>query len=336
VTKPLVSILIPAYNSEKWLRECIESALGQTCSRKEVIVVDDGSKDATLEIARSYASPIVQVLTQENRGASAARNYALSRSQGDYIQWLDADDVLAPDKVALQLQETQPGESSCTLLTCSWGRFFHRPEDSFFRSDALWQDLEPREWLYLKVKHNLWMAIESWLVSRELSDKAGPWDERMSLDDDGEYFCRVLSHARAIRFVPEARCFCRSAANPGVSSNWALSPRKLESLSLSVHAHIGTLRSMEDSPRVREACLDLLRRLSIDFYPERQDLFGRLQSLAVDLGGELPPPQLRAKYRWLQGLFGWRVAKRAQYALPQIRSFVKFHLGRLFSPFGAW
>src|SRR6266576_6242361 len=101
---PLVSILIPAYNAERWIADTINSALAQTWPRKEIIVVDDGSEDQTLWVSRQFASKNVSVVTQENRGASAARNKAFELCQGDYIQWLDADDLLAPAKIAKQTE----------------------------------------------------------------------------------------------------------------------------------------------------------------------------------------------------------------------------------------
>lgn len=102
--KPLVSILIPAFNSQDWIADTLRSSLAQTWQRKEIIVVDDGSTDQTLAIARQFESDCVCILTQENQGAAAARNKAFSISQGDYIQWLDADDLLAPDKIAKQME----------------------------------------------------------------------------------------------------------------------------------------------------------------------------------------------------------------------------------------
>jgi len=96
--QPLVSILIPAFNAERWIAETIASALAQTYDRTEVIVVDDGSTDGTLAIARRCASPRVSVVTQPHQSAAAARNTALSICQGDYLQWLDADDLLTSDK----------------------------------------------------------------------------------------------------------------------------------------------------------------------------------------------------------------------------------------------
>lgn len=317
--KQLVSILIPAFNAEKWIGGCIESALAQTWPRKEIIVVNDGSKDSTLKVAKYYASRDVQVANQENRGASAARNHALSLAQGDYIQWLDADDLLAPDKVSIQLEGAEPGQSSQILLSSSWGKYYYRPENAKFVPDVLWDDLTPVEWLFRKVDQNLWMAIESWLVSRGLTEMAGPWNENMSLDDDGEYFCRVLSCASEVRFIPEARCFCRRATF-GLSHDLTLSSQKLESLAFSLFSYIQTMRSMEESQRTSDACLKLLNRWAIYFYPERPDLLIKLQSTARDLGGELTPPRLRAKYQWIQKIFGWRIAKKAQHELPALRS----------------
>src|SRR5271157_2090174 len=102
--KPLVSILMPAFNAEEWIADTIRSAIGQTWQRKEIIVVDDGSTDQTLAVARQFASKEVVVVTQPNQGASTARNHALSLSQGDYIQWLDADDLLGREKITRQME----------------------------------------------------------------------------------------------------------------------------------------------------------------------------------------------------------------------------------------
>src|SRR5262245_6146422 len=96
--KPLVSILIPAYNAEKLIGYTLQSAVSQTWPRKEVIVIDDGSTDRTAEIARRFASTNVKVVSTLNCGLSAAVNTAYKLCQGDYIQELDADDILSPDK----------------------------------------------------------------------------------------------------------------------------------------------------------------------------------------------------------------------------------------------
>src|SRR6201987_6545220 len=114
--QPLVSILIPAYNAEEWIAETIQSAIAQTCPRKEIIVVDNGSSDRTAEVARRFASKEVVIISTENQGAAAARNHAFQLSQGDYIQWLDADDLLAPDKIERQLAALDEGGDRRLLL----------------------------------------------------------------------------------------------------------------------------------------------------------------------------------------------------------------------------
>lgn len=98
----LVSILIPCYNAERWIRQCIESGLGQTWSEKEIVVVDDGSTDSSLDIIESFGRRI-RWESGPHRGGNAARNRLLELARGDWLQYLDADDYLLPDKIAKQV-----------------------------------------------------------------------------------------------------------------------------------------------------------------------------------------------------------------------------------------
>ncbi len=219
---PLVSILIPAYNSERWIAETIKSALNQTWPNKEIIIVDDGSRDQTLASARRFASKTVAVISQENQGASAARNKALQLCQGDYIQWLDADDLLSPDKIQTQMEAAEKCESKLKLISCGWGDFLYRPMKARFVPTALWCDLDPLEWLLRKWEGNLHMQTATWLVSRELTSAAGPWDTRLLVDNDGEYFFRVIRSGDGVKFVPGVRVFYRASGFGSVSSNRAV------------------------------------------------------------------------------------------------------------------
>ena len=143
---PLVSILIPAYNAERWIADTVRSALAQTWERKEIIIVDDGSQDRTLAIAQQFASKDVAVITQENQGAAATRNEALALSQGDYIQWLDADDLLAADKIWQQMKTLECLGNNRILLSAAWGHFCYRTSAAVFQPTPLWCDLSPVEW----------------------------------------------------------------------------------------------------------------------------------------------------------------------------------------------
>jgi glycosyltransferase involved in cell wall biosynthesis len=264
-----------------------------------------------LAVAKQFETGNVRVATQENQGAAAARNHAYSLCQGNFIQWLDADDLLAPDKISRQLEELDRLPSQRTLLLSAWGKFLYWHHRAQFVPTSLWRDLSPREFLFHKLMDNVFMQTASWLVSRELADAAGPWDTRLLGDDDGEYFCRVLLASDGIRFVPDARVYYR--AHPTASLSYlGNSPTKIGAQWLSMQLHIKYLRSLEDSERTRDACVKYLQRWLMYFYAERPDLLCEVEKCASDLGGELEPPRLSWKYAWIKSVFGWRTAVRAQ------------------------
>lgn len=307
---PLVSILIPAYNSQRWIADTIQSALAQTWSRTEIIVVDDGSRDATLPVARQFESSRVKVLTQPNQGAAAARNTAYSVCQGDYIQWLDADDLLAPEKIECQMAFVDAGGDRRTLFSGPWGYFVRRPQRAQFTPTSLWHDLSPLEFMLRKLGQNLSMQTATWLTARGLAEAAGGWDGRLLGDDDGEYFSRVVLACDGIWFVPGAKVYYRRV--PGSLSQLGGSERKLAAQLLSLQLGVKYIRSMEDSPRVREACLSLLNTWYIHYFPEWPEMVAELERLAASLGGRLNPPRMSWKYAWIQKTLGWTTAKRVQ------------------------
>src|SRR6266487_3229201 len=213
--KPLVSILIAAYNAENTIAQTLESAIAQTWQRKEIIVVDDGSTDRTAEVVRQFKDVILVSTT--NQGMSAAINHGLPLIQGDYIQYLDADDILLPDKIEMQLAALRGSDSRRILLSSPWAPFYHRTRAARFVRNSLCQDLSPVEWLLRKMREGIHMQNATWLVSRELAKMAGPWDTRLHFDQDGEYFCRVLLASEGTRFVPGTGIYYRASGANSVS-----------------------------------------------------------------------------------------------------------------------
>jgi glycosyltransferase involved in cell wall biosynthesis len=320
--KPLVSILIPAYNAEKLISYTLQSALAQTWSRKEIIVVDDGSTDRTFAVAREFASSNVAVVSQQNKGAAAARNHAFSLSQGDYIQWLDADDLLSPEKIASQMAAAEESQNPRMLLSSGWGSFTFRSDVAEFRPTSLWCDLAPLEWLIRKMGQGYHMQTATWLTSRELLEAAGPWDVTLLSDDDGEYYCRVLLASDGVRFVPSGNVFYRISPSTRLS-HIGQSNKKKDAMLRSMKLHIKYIRSLEESERVRATCMAYMQIWLIHFWPERPDIVQELEALATSLGGRLERPRLRWKYVWMKSLFGWRAAKWAQIALPEFKAACK-------------
>jgi glycosyltransferase involved in cell wall biosynthesis len=308
---PLVSILIPAYNAQPWIAETIRSALGQTWPNKEIIVVDDGSTDRTLRKAQQFEAKGVRVITQPNQGAAAARNTALSLSSGDYIQWLDADDMLSPHKIAHQMDQAERTKDRWILFSSSWGSFRYRPSKAKFTPTPLWCDLAPTEWLTRKWEGNWHVQTAAWLVSRELTEAAGPWDPRLLVDDDGEYFSRVIGGSRGIRFIPQSRVYYRITPSSRLS-HIGRSDKKMEAQLLAMKLQIGYLRAREDSDRVRAACVICLQDWLPNFYPNRPDLVREARQLAAGLGGRLSLPKASWKFAWIEKVFGFAAAKHTQ------------------------
>jgi glycosyltransferase involved in cell wall biosynthesis len=310
--QPLVSILIPAYNADAWIAATIESAIQQTWRHLEVIVVDDGSSDRTIEIAQTFAGDLVQVLTQPNQGAAAARNHALRHAQGDFIQFLDADDLLAPDKIEQQVKLLQTVAPNC-LASGAWSRFYQHPREATFTLDALWQDLSPVDWLIQAWQDNLMMHPAAWLVPRSVIDAVGSWDESLSLNDDGEYFCRVILASEGVKFCGQAKSYYRS----GISGS--LSDRKSDAAYQSAYKAIELctkhLLQAESTPRSRAIGAILFQRFIYETYPAVAEFRHQAEQQVQLLGGCVLAPSGSSTFQKLTKIFGWRMAKQIQQRL---------------------
>ncbi len=316
------SILIPAYNAEKTIADTIGSAINQTWENIEIIVIDDGSSDLTYEVAKQFQSNNLKVVKQQNSGAAAARNHAFRICTGDYIQWLDADDLISPDKIEIQINDSIKLSSPLTLQSCPWGHFMYRYWKADFNRTELWQDHNALEWLILKMGKNLHMQTSTWLVSRELTEIAGPWNEELSLDDDGEYFCRVICASDGIRFSKHPKVFYRNVGSSRLSVI-GKSQKKRESLLQSMRLHIKYLMEQEDSERTRKASLNYLQTWYPYYYPDSVEMLEILHAMANSLGGELKAPCFSWKYSWILKLFGWEMANSAKWSMPYYKQFIE-------------
>ena len=133
---PLVSVIVPLFNAENYVAASIESVLAQTWANTELIVIDDHSSDNSLSIASTFVNQAVKVKKNKAQGAAAARNYGIELAKGDYVQFMDADDLLAPEKIESQielLKNYPPG----TIASCGWGRFFDNPKSAEFTPELV-------------------------------------------------------------------------------------------------------------------------------------------------------------------------------------------------------
>lgn len=308
---PLVSIIIPAYNAGPWLAQTLESALAQTWPNTEIIVINDGSRDITLATAKNFEVRGVRVIDQPNRGASATRNHGLRLARGDFIQFLDADDLISPGKIAAQASLLAQRPAG-TIAACAWGRFGDDPATAQFVDDAVFRDFLPLDFLVLAGDTGAMMHPSSWLVPRAVADRAGPWDESLSLNDDGEYFCRVLLASAGMAFEPTGRSYYRSGLPGSLSQQRGERARRSQFRSLELIT--SALLTTEDSPRTRRAAANYFQRYIHDFFPAPADLMRQAAARVAAFGGSsLRRPPMGPQTAALARLLGWKNVWRLKH-----------------------
>jgi len=211
----LVSIIIPVFNSKKYLAIAIKSALDQTWENKEIIIIDDGSTDGSLHALNQFSNENLKIASQKNSGAAAARNLGLKIAKGEFIQFLDADDLLSVDKIEKQMLMISGSTEKITLSNSIHFLESSNPTDSkpskadieLYKSSS-----NPIDFLlnlYGRKGNGGLVPIHAWLTPRPLIDKVGNWDESLTFDDDGEFFCRVVLAAKEIIFIENITAYYR-------------------------------------------------------------------------------------------------------------------------------
>jgi glycosyltransferase involved in cell wall biosynthesis len=307
---PKISVLIPCYNAENYIGETLESVFRQTWPEIEVIVVDDGSTDRSAAVVRSFGQPNVSLIQQLNRGAAAARNVCCSRATGDFVQFLDADDLLEPDKIARQMERLQYAPRS--IASSEWGRFYGTPQETRFSEEPVWRDLDPIDWLVLSELGMMFPAL--WLIPAPIVSAVGPWNEDLSLSgcDDTEYFTRVLLGSEKVLFCAGSRCHYRSGVSGSLSG--AKSSRALRSRFKVLDLCEEYVRHFEDSERVQRVFAVNWQHFAHFAYP-----YDRVTATqALRRAGSLHPDRIQPdggiRFRALSRIIGWRAARVLQVA----------------------
>lgn len=306
---PKVSVLITCFNAEKYIGETLESVLRQAWSEIEIIVVDDGSQDASIAEIKRFPPASVQLIRQANAGASAARNRAYQASSGAFIQFLDADDLIEPEKIERQIGRLI--DHPRCVASAEWGRFYGSPNETRFDPESNWCDLAPLDWLARSRANGLGMLFPAiWLVPRAIADAAGPWDVALSVGDDGEYFTRVLLASDRVHFCPGARCHYRSGTEGSLSGQKSLRAWRSQYCVLELcESHV---RAREDSERVRRGFSLSWQRLAHGSYPYDSELSARALARARAIHPVTIRPDGGRAFKIASHIVGWRVARKLQ------------------------
>lgn len=312
----LISVLMPAWNAAPWIADAIRSVLDQSWTNWELLIVDDGSSDATFDVASQFSDERITLIRQENQGASAARNRAFRACRGSHVQYLDADDLLDPEKLSAQMAIARSAPRT-ELLSGRWARFIDNPTRQHESPDALWRDLSPRGFLCQSLRHNLMMHPAAWLSPRELLIQAGPWNEGISVNDDGEYFARVIGASTGIRFVPTSLSLYRSVVPASLSTRTGI--RSAESQALALNEIAATLRRLGAAEAGEKAIAVATARLGLGLLPDQSAVANALLDKVDPDSFHIACLERPGTFQWMRRLLGWRLGRMAEERLSAIR-----------------
>lgn len=299
-----VSILIPLYNSEKFIKETIECCLKQTYPNIEIIIVDDGSTDNSYAIAKSYESEHIHIFRQPNSGACKARNLAFEKSTGDYIMYLDADDLMSYNKIEKQIELLSQYDYHPNIIaTCRYEEFYENSNVKFnkriiYRNYSTGLDLLEDAW-----NNSVFFLVSCYLVSRKLIEQTGKWNEQLTKVQDGEFFCRVLSQASHILFCKEAY-FLYRRGHSSISTSNRFSPQKLQS---SLDARIiceKTILPLRSTPKMKHALAHIYSEIMLNS-PVNSIYYNEAKQHIINLGEKPFHPSPAKTVRILEKILGF-------------------------------
>jgi glycosyltransferase involved in cell wall biosynthesis len=320
VAEPLVSIIIPVYNSAQYLDETIRSALNQTWPNKEIIIIDDGSADNSFAVAQKYKGAQVKVFSQVNLGASSARNKGLKEARGEYIQFLDADDLLSTDKITEQIKRLN--QNLGKIAVCSTVFF----KDGSFHGDArplpseepyLYDTDDPVDFLIdlyggYRDRGSM-VSIHAWLVPKSIIDKVDMWNEELTLDDDGEFFCRAILNSTGI-IKTDGFSYYRKYMTEVQSLSARRNKTAMQSALKSFFLKKQHLSGFTNSDAAKKAMYKQTLNLAIRTYLIYPDLYRLIKKELKIYPNYYYHPVLGGKFiNFIARWFGWRIARFIQY-----------------------
>lgn len=289
----MVSIVIPVYNDERYIQESVESALNQDYENLEVIVVDDGSTDATPEILKEFGERI-RYIRQENQGTAAALNNGIRHAKGSLIAWLSSDDLFLPGKIKHQVRKFQE-EPFLALVYTDWIMIDSQGRElKVVRSPC-----PPPESFAIEMLRGNFINGSSVLIRRDCFEKVGYFDEALLTDSDGDMWFRLLENGCRFGHVP----------TPLTKYRW----------------HSGNLSHRY---KLHQTCKDQVRSRALQAF-SAQELFGDLlekKRIGVDLAYERLAFTLARQFLFRAASAAMKTSMQNRFSLKRTILLVSFKL----------
>lgn len=309
----LVSVIMPCYNAELFIRDGIESVLRQSHPRVELVVVDDASTDQSWAVIQGYGKALIAERSTRNHGACYSRNRGAALASGRFLMFLDADDCIAPDTI-----EALAGAMESTgseLAACKWS-FLVRAGDDWIPIESGFPEDPPDGDFLLAWLSGWYIPPCALLWDSAAFDEIGGWDESLAANQDGDLVLRALLRGMGIRKADGGLGLYRKQPDVQATISTTVSPRTVES-------RLRVFRKVEDSlqmsgnlNRYRIPLGRSYYELAREAYSVDLDTARDCEYRAWTLAGDRAPSGTRA-HRFLAGLVGLR---RKEWFARRIRS----------------
>jgi len=282
--KILVSIIIPIYNSENYISDTIKSCLEQSYTNIEIILINDGSTDRTEEIIMNFLSDNrIKYFKTKNKGGCEARNFGISHAGGMLFQFLDHDDVIDSEKLLYQVESYQIHGDEY-LYSGDMGTISDTKKTIDEGFELYKRDFAPAE--YFKTSLNQfgkYITTGAWLVPLKLIKSTHGWDPKSGLNDDGEYFMRVILASAGIIYVKEAEFYFRRDVPNSLSKSFG-SKEVYSKWLYSYISYADNFLKKLDYSVARELGWRALSVFYCNCYPKYPDLLGICKTKMSELG----------------------------------------------------
>ena len=303
---PLVSIIIPVFNAERYIYHTLKHLLNQDYDNFEIIIVNDNSSDKSIKIVKSFNSSKIKIYNNNKSGASSARNYGITMSSGEYIQFLDADDILSKNKISNQISIAEKYNfNPKILISCSFQRFKTYP---FVKKNIGLKKIDkdynkPVDWLIDSWTGGGMGQTSIWLTHKLLIQSSGIWDESLKKNQDGEFFSRVITQSNKIIFEDKSIVYYRDT-KLSISKN-----KSYESALSTFKSYVkyidNTKHLCKNDNNLRYALAHCFYSFIRHHYPSHMDLIKKSEEIIYNYGFNLTNFATSSKLTIVAKLFGF-------------------------------